>query len=170
VRRTRWHSVSGVVGNRFDDVLVLATRSLPYGLAEQLEPWNLKALVPYDDAYLQGFRVESYQVDLEAGFGIATNRMRPEIAQTVRRDIGGDHQRIGGMEVDYREITYKHILLPIWVSSYRHRDKVYRILVNAVTGEVQGERPYSVGKIVLAVLAGLAAAAGVFLLLTRAAG
>ena len=170
VRRTRWHAVSGVVDNRFDDTLVLATRSLPYALAEQLEPWNLKALVPYDEGYLQGFRVESYGVDLEAGFGIAANRMRPEIAQTVRRDIGGDHQRLGNLDVDYREITYKHILLPIWVSSYRHRDKPYRIMVNAVTGEVQGERPYSLVKILLAVLAGVAAATGLFLLATRAAG
>ncbi len=167
VRRTRWRTVSGVVENRFDDTLVLATRSLPYGLAEQLEPWALKSLVAYDEGYLQGFRVESYTVDLEAGFGIAANRMRPEITQTVRRDIGGDHQRLHDLDVDYREITYKHILLPIWVSSYRHRSRAYRIMVNAVTGEVQGERPYSIGKIVLAVLAVAAVAAGLFLLATR---
>lgn len=169
VRRTRWRAVAGVVENRFDDVLVLATRSLPYRLAEQLEPWNLQNLVPYDAAYVQGFRVESYQVDLEAGFGIAANRMRPQITETVRRDIGGDHQRVGGLDVEYREITYKHILLPIWVSSYRERGKVYRVMVNAVTGEVQGERPYSIAKIVLTVLAVLAAV-GALLLAARGPG
>lgn len=157
VRRTRWYPAAGVVENRFDDILVLASRSVPGGLADRLEPWNLGALVPYDERYLQGFRVESYQVGLEDGFGVAAGRMRPRITETVRRDIGGDHQRVHRLDVAYPEITFKHLLLPVWVSSYRHRGRAYRIMVNAVTGEVQGERPYSVIKILLAVVAGLAA-------------
>src|SRR4051794_37065973 len=55
VRRTRWWPVSGVVDNSFDDVLVLASRSLPPKLANNLEPWDLKSLVPYRDEYLSGF-------------------------------------------------------------------------------------------------------------------
>jgi DNA-directed RNA polymerase subunit RPC12/RpoP len=170
VRKTRWYPAAGVVRNRFDDLLVLATRSLPYERASQLEPWDLKALVPYDAGYVQGFRSESYQIDLDDGFGIAAGRMQPEIAATVRRDIGGDHQRVHSMDVEYHDITFKHILLPVWVSSYRYGKQTYRIMVNAVTGEVQGERPYSVGKILLAVLAGLAAIAGAVLVVSRLAG
>jgi len=158
VRRTRWYPAAGVVENRFDDILVLASRSLPTAQADLLEPWNLVALVPYDERYLQGFRVESYQLGLEEGFGVAANRMQPQIRETVCHDIGGDHQRVHSMDVAYPEITFKHILLPVWVSSYRHRNRLYRIMVNAITGEVQGERPYSVVKILLAVLGGLAAA------------
>jgi hypothetical protein len=37
-------------------------------------------------------------------------------------------------------------------------------MINAGTGEVQGERPYSWVKITLAVLAGLAVAAGIIFL------
>jgi hypothetical protein len=44
-------------------------------------------------------------------------------------------------------------LLPLWLATYRYFDKVYRILVNARTGEVVGERPWSWWKIALAVLA-----------------
>jgi hypothetical protein len=36
------------------------------------------------------------------------------------------------------------------------------VFINAATGEVQGERPYSVLKIMLAVILGLAAAAGIY--------
>ena len=52
-------------------------------------------------------------------------------------------------------------LLPVWMLAYRYHDKPYRVFVNAGTGEVQGERPYSWVKILCAVLAGLAAAAAV---------
>jgi hypothetical protein len=48
-------------------------------------------------------------------------------------------------------ITFKHLLLPMWIASYRYHEEVYRFLVNARTGEVQGERPWSWAKITLLV-------------------
>ena len=49
--------------------------------------------------------------------------------------------------LDHLGVTFKHLLLPIWLATYRYRDQLYQILVNARTGEVQGRRPYSVWKI-----------------------
>ncbi|MDP6959814.1 MAG: hypothetical protein QF645_13495, partial [Planctomycetota bacterium] len=141
VRRTRWYSVSGCVWNSFDDVLVLASNSLPRKYADELEPWDLKNLTGYSEDYLPGFRTESYQVDLEEGFGRAKEIMDSSIRSSIRRDIGGDHQRIHSVSTQYDDITFKHILLPIWISAYRYNQKPYRFLVNGRTGEVQGERP-----------------------------
>ena len=39
------------------------------------------------------------------------------------------------------------MLLPAWVSVYRYRDKVYRFVVNAQTGEASGEAPLSWWKV-----------------------
>jgi hypothetical protein len=70
----------------------------------------------------------------------------------VRRQIGGDHQRIDSLQTRHSGVTYKHVLLPLWICSYRFRDRVFRFLVNARTGEVQGQRPWSWVKIGLAAL------------------
>ncbi|NUM52535.1 MAG: hypothetical protein HUU46_02720 [Candidatus Hydrogenedentes bacterium] len=161
VRRTRWTSVSGTVYNQFDDVLVVASESLPRKYAQALEPWDLEKLVPYQDAYLAGFRAESYQVDLPNGFERAKEIMAPTIHQTICSDIGGDHQRVTSQNSLYAAVTFKHILLPVWLSAYRYRNTIYRFLVNARTGEVQGERPWSWVKITLAALAGAALIAAV---------
>jgi DNA-directed RNA polymerase subunit RPC12/RpoP len=158
VRHTRWRAAAGTVQNSFDDILVLASKSLPRKYADRLEPWDLQSLVPYADEYLSGFRAESYQVDLAEGFKSAQEAMDPVIRQNIRRDIGGDEQRIHSLNSRYGKITFKHILLPVWMSAYRLRDKVYRILINARTGEVQGEQPYSVWKIAAAVAIALAMA------------
>jgi DNA-directed RNA polymerase subunit RPC12/RpoP len=155
VRRTRWWPVSGMVVNDFDDVLVLASHSLPPKLAHNLEPWDLPSLVPYQDEFLSGFVAESYQVSLPEGFKVAKQIMAGNIAQTIRGDIGGDHQRIHSVDTKYFNVTFKHALLPVWISAYRYADRTFRFLVNARTGEVQGERPYSWIKITLAVVAGL---------------
>ena len=151
----RWTSVSGLVDNTFDDVLVLASNSLPEKYTYALEPWDMKKLVSFSEKYLSGFRTEMYQVDLRAGFDKGKTIMNTTITETVRRNIGGDHQRVDSVNSVYNNITFKHILLPIWISALKYNDKVYRFLINGDTGEVQGERPYSWIKITLTILAGL---------------
>lgn len=158
-RRTRWSPASGTVVNSFDDILILATSSLPAAHAAQLEPWDLKAAAPYADEYLSGFDSESYTISLEDGFTQARAVMAPEIERSIRADIGGDEQQVVSTKDRFDAITFKHLLLPVWISAYRYRGKAFRILINARTGEVQGERPYSAVKITLAVLLGLAVAA-----------
>lgn len=162
-RRVRWTSVSGRVHCRFDDVLVLASHTLDPKMVHALEPWDLEAVKPYADEFLAGFRAECYQIDLKGGWGAAQQIMSPTIDNYIRHDIGGDEQRITWKHSAYSEITFKYLLLPVWVSAYRYRGKVFRFLVNARTGEVQGQRPYSAWKIAGAILGGLLALGAVLL-------
>jgi DNA-directed RNA polymerase subunit RPC12/RpoP len=155
VVKTRWYPASGRVRNTFDDVLIEATTSLRQDKLRALEPWDLNKLMPYNDGYLSGFRTETYSVDVKGGYQEAKQVMEPRIHATIREDIGGDQQMIQYVKTTYRNPTFKHILLPVWLSAYRYNNKVYQFLVNARSGEVQGERPYSAIKIALAVIAGL---------------
>ncbi len=155
VRHTRWSPASGTVSNSFDDILILASKSLPRKYADSLQPWDLQNLVPYADEYLSGFRSESYRVSLSEGFEEAKQIMAAAIRTSICGDIGGDEQRIHSVSTQYGKITFKHILLPVWLTAYRFREKIFRILINARTGEIQGERPYSPWKIAAAVALGL---------------
>ncbi len=168
VRKIRWTPVSGSVSHFFDDILIVASNSLPRKYVDRLEPWDFENLASFDERYLSGFRTETYQIDLKGGFELAKNVMDSTIRQLVRRDIGGDQQQIFSLNTQYSNITFKHLLLPIWISAYRFKNKVYRFLVNGRTGEVQGERPYSFWKIfffvlgILALIGGLLWIFGVF--------
>ncbi len=155
VRHTRWYPASGRVARDFDDVLIMASGSLPGRLGDELTPWDLGALVPYGPEYLAGFQAEGYTVSLADGHTEARERMAAVILQDVRRDIGGDEQRVNDVDTDWSDETFKHILLPIWTAAYKYNGKSYRFLVNGQTGEVQGERPWSVWKIAFAVLLAL---------------
>lgn len=157
----RWSPARGTVSRDFDDMLVVGSSSLPRDLAEELEPWDLGNLVSYADEYLSGFIAERYQIDLKQGWTRAVQRMDEVIRGDVRQDIGGDHQRITTLDTHHSDITYKHVLLPLWICSYRYKQKIYRFLVNARTGEVQGQRPWSWIKITLAVI--LVAAIALFI-------
>ncbi len=152
VQRTRWHRTRGDVDVSFDDVLVCASETLPQKLIRKLWPWDLDDLKPYSAAYLSGFITEQYKVDLEDGWQRAQVLMKPVVETAIREDIGGDEQQISSMDIRHSEIMFKHCLLPLWISSFRFNDKVYRFVVNARSGKVSGERPYSIPKIVGLVL------------------
>lgn len=150
--KIRWFSVSGRVNLCFDDVLVVASTSLPTEYVDYLEPFDLENLEPYSEKFLSGFRTESYRLNVRDGLHLAKQKMDVLIQNAVRQDIGGDQQRIQNLQTTYQNLTFKHILLPIWVSAYRYNNKVYRFIINGRTGKVQGERPYSAIKIAAAVL------------------
>lgn len=162
VQKTRWHSASGQINHAFDDVLVPASESLPQKQVKELEPWDLENLVPFNKKFLSGFITEKYQVNLENGYDKARVDMENDITTYINRDIGGDVQRIHTRNTQYSNVTFKHILLPAYVSAYKFKDKLYRFMVNARTGEVQGERPWSVIKITLAVIGVLAIGAALY--------
>jgi hypothetical protein len=153
VRKIRWGYASGVVRNSFDDILIPASRSVLPKRLDALEPWDLPSLRPYEPAFLAGFKAQRYQVELPDGFRAAKERMAGPIEDSVRDDIGGDEQQIHALETDYSDIHFKHLLLPVWIGAYRFHDKVYQVVVNARTGEVQGERPWSAAKIFLFIVA-----------------
>ena len=152
VRHTRWHSAAGTVTRWFDDILVPATTSLALNRLEALNPWDLTELRPYDPAFLSGFKAQRYQVDLAQGFERVKLVTANVIQGDVRRDIGGDEQRVHNVATHYSGITFKHLLLPVYAGAYRFGGKVYQIVVNGRTGEIQGDRPYSIFKITLFVL------------------
>lgn len=160
VPKVRWRGVSGRVSRAFDDVLVLASTALPRAFTDGLEPWDLAALEPYAPEYLAGFRAEGYSVPIEQAFVQARSKMDAVIARDVRFDIGGDRQRIHDIDTRLDRVTFKHVLLPVWLAAYKYRGQTYRFVVNARTGRVQGERPWSAWKIAAAVGLGVLLAAG----------
>jgi hypothetical protein len=148
-----WYPASGEVSRHFDGVLVPASRAVAEAKLNGLEPWDLQSLCPYEPAYLAGFKAQRYQLELPDGFEKAKGVMYRTIENDVRRDIGGDEQQVENVETLYAKVMFRHLLLPVWIGAYRFQNKVYQVAVNARTGEVQGERPYSTAKIALLVVA-----------------
>jgi DNA-directed RNA polymerase subunit RPC12/RpoP len=139
---TNWYHASGNTSRFFDDVPVPATKSVLPKYLERLN-WDFSALVSYEPAYLSGHKAQVYQVSLEEGFERFKQIAEGVIRGDVHRSIGGDRQRIHTIDTQYSDVTFKHLLVPVYAGAYRFNNKVYQIVINGKTGEVQGERPYS---------------------------
>jgi DNA-directed RNA polymerase subunit RPC12/RpoP len=151
VTKIRWRNKSGRVFNQFDDVVVMGSHTLPIKFQNFLSQWDLFRTQEYNDKYLSGFRSELYQISLPEGFNLAKEVMYRTIRQTVRRDIGGDHQRIHHIHSTYQAVGFKLLLAPMWISAFNYKQKSYRYVINGQNGKAYGERPWSIYKILGAV-------------------
>lgn len=152
VQQIRWSYRDGAFRRFFDDVMIIAATRQHIDLVEALEPWPLQRLIPFTPEVLAGFFSRTYDLELEEGFHNARQRIESALAVEVRQRIGGDTQQVDSQQTSYSDVTYKHILLPVWLMAYRYRDKTYQVMMNAATGEVTGQRPYSLVKIGFAML------------------
>jgi predicted RNA-binding Zn-ribbon protein involved in translation (DUF1610 family) len=156
---TDWFPVSGVVSSSFDDIQVCAS-----GKQENITgilPFNtVHNTVPFSAAHLSGYYAELYTVKANEGFVQAKNIMEQTMTQLARRDILRRYDKaiVSSLDSEYRNVTYKHVLLPLWESAFWYNEKIYHYLINGETGKVSGKRPWSGWKIAIAVIIGVAAA------------
>lgn len=151
VQRTNWVPASGAIDHFFDDTLVPASRGVPEQLLASLEPFpttgESSALVAYDPSFLSGWTVEQYQLDLTAAAQRAEQLMHARLRELCAKEVPGDTQRNLQIYPDYTARTFKHILLPVWIMSYRYGGTPYQLLVNGATGTLAGRYPKSWVKI-----------------------
>jgi DNA-directed RNA polymerase subunit RPC12/RpoP len=152
-RRTRWTPASGRIQGFVDDTLIKASKQKAGVIPIAVAHWNLKELKPFNSSFLSGFITEKYTIPLKEG-NLEANKEAKRIATLwACRDIGGDTQRVSSLDMKLTDETFKHILLPVYISAYLFNGKRYNFFVNGQTGAVSGQRPYSFWKIFLFILA-----------------
>jgi len=153
VEQVDWHPVSGTARCSSTNVTIVSSPTLPENLVKKLSSWDLVKVRSFDPRFLAGFTAEMYKVQPADGFTAAYPILETAIKGAIRRDIGGDRQQITSMNVNWDAVAFRHLLLPMWLAAFRYNGKIFHVAVNAQTGEVVGERPWSGQKIALFVLA-----------------
>lgn len=150
---TDWTFTSGVVSTSFDDVQICATEKEKD--IQGVMPFNtVGSTKPFATSYLSGFHAELYTIKADKAFEAAKKIMENELRSLAEQDIRRryDTAQVSTLNTKHSNVTYKHLLLPIWASAFGYKGKTYNYFVNGETGVVDGSRPYSVPKIVTAIL------------------
>jgi predicted RNA-binding Zn-ribbon protein involved in translation (DUF1610 family) len=153
VQRIRWEPAAGHVGHFFDDDLVCASVGVQPALIRGIEPFPTHSLKPYDPAYVAGWIVERYQIDLVGAAQRARAAMDARLQTLCAQQIPGDTFRNLVVHADYSRQTFKHILAPVWLLGYSYGARRFQCVMNGFTGAVSGEYPKSAWKIALIVAA-----------------
>lgn len=169
VRHTKWEPVNGNYSKSFDDLLIVGSEKVSQSLISGVEPFDLTKLTKYDARYISGFLAERYSIDIKQAWQMATAIIRERLEDGIENEIGGDEVKDLDFNTDYKTIKYKLTLLPLWISSYRFKDKVYNLIINGQTGKVSGKAPTSVAK-VLGLFGGIAGVIAIIIVLVKLFG
>ncbi len=167
VKKLRWRFVSGQLEKKFSNVIFNDVQQLDAKTLEKLEPFKLNELVKFAPKYLAGYLAARGKT----GLASVWNRALDYMGGNVRDDVLGIVKRgadaVGAVSTcaDFTDISYKHLLLPVWIGTYRYKKKVYHIYINGQTGIILGSSPKSVLKLGLIALA-LAALIAAFVFFT----
>lgn len=160
---TKWYATSGYYTQSFDDELVCATTNHDQAMLNGIEPFRTAENKVYKPEYVAGFAAERYAVGVKEAWEMAKDSMkaklRSDISDKIEREKHADRVRNLGVKTVFSAMTYKYLLLPVWISSYKYKDKVYQFMVNGQTGKVSGKTPISIPKVVITVLGVIAAIA-----------
>lgn len=164
VTETEWWPLAGRHHHYYSGYLVSGSRGLPQDQADRIKPFQLAALSRYRPYFLAGWMCEEYSIDREA----ALARCQQEFYNWEQRNVAnlmpGDSHRSLGVRTTFSSVNSDLILLPVYVLSYRYRDRLFRFLVNGQTGRVAGDKPLSKTRITAAVLGGVGLIALIVLL------
>lgn len=153
---TDWYPTKGRYREDFDDELVLGSVRYEEGLMRDVEPFHTADNKKYRPEYVAGFIAERYSIGLKQAWekakGYIGRKLEANIEDRVRQERHADHVRVKRVDTGYSGITYKYLLLPVWLSTYRYKGKVYHFMVNGQTGKAGGEVPVSALRVVIAAL------------------
>lgn len=163
--RTRWTPAFGTVTNQVRNLPALANQGLDTPKVSALEPWPIEQAQPYNPQFVSGHLSRTYDLDAAQTFeALGRPAIDAEIDTTIRWDIGGDQQQISSKDTSYQLLNFAQLLMPVWLLTVTYQSKPYQVFINGVTGEVQGQRPYSAIKITLAVMAAVIVLIVIFVL------
>jgi len=160
VQKTRWEPASGNRADDYDDVLVPGVQQDRLDLILRVYPYDTAQLVPYSSMYLAGFGILNADMALKVVYQIAKRNMEEDQAGRCSKDVPGDTQRDLRVSTRLYGQTFKHLLCPLWIGSFKYKGRVFPFAINGQSGKIYGEKPWSWVKIFFA-----SALGGAFLLL-----
>ena len=161
--RTRYFTISGRIQVFFDDVLVNAGSSINNKELEKLEPYDTNNSNDFNESFLAGFGSEHYSLTVKNGFNRAKEIMAPQIERKILNQYTYDVVDYLNVKTQYDNVTYKYVLLPVWIGNFKIKEKSYRFLVNGENGKTTGKYPMSALRISLFTLFIIAVVVGIIL-------
>ncbi len=162
-RELRYFSISGQFSMQFDDVLIQAGTRITQRDLDKLSPFQTNASKQYSSEYLHGYSAQSNERSGETCWEDA----KLVIAERVRQQILAkyDYDVVDSFipQTSCSDVTFKYVLLPLYVGHCNWKRKVYNFFVNGKNGRVTGKTPVSALRVIIAVVLGLAVVSGIFL-------
>lgn len=145
--QTVHHPISGIDFHIFDDLLVLANDKITRGILTAIQPFDTNQGQVFQQAYLAGFTVCQASKEPQTCWEEAKKSMESVIRDKINTKYRDTTIENLQLDMEITAITYKYVLLPIYVGHTEYKGVKYPLFINGQTGKVYGKTPKSHWKI-----------------------
>lgn len=136
---------------RFDGITKKALSKETEAWVENIQPFDLKKMQGFNEAYLLGFQAEKRNIEKEELESEITISVKSNAEAMVRRSL----TQYDSVHPDYlgasvKKMKWYYTLFPVWILTYRNKgDQVYYYAMNGQTGEISGKLPIDKKKLIV---------------------
>lgn len=159
-----WRNISGNYNGRFDDVLVTAGSKFDQEKLDKISPYSTNDGKLFNEAYMLGFMAYRYDYEIQDCWDYAKGRIDESIKRGILSQYVYDVVDYLNVSTEHSNVTYKYVMLPVYIGNFNYKKKLYNFYVNGCSGKVTGKTPVSPWRVLTAVLLGCALVAGIALL------
>jgi hypothetical protein len=153
---TRYRDIKGTHGEFFDDVIVHCSSNIPNVMLDGLGSYPTNSAEGYDKKYLAGFTASTYQKDGQEVWKQGKQKIDSRIKRNILSNYHYDFVEKFEADTEYKDRSFKYLLLPVYVGHHTYKKKTYNFYVNGSTGKVTGKAPVSFWKVLFTVLGSIA--------------
>jgi hypothetical protein len=148
-KRTEHYTETEHRSGSFDDMIELfipSSRGLSVDEINELAPFPIESSIPFGPEKLTGKQAEKPNLDKD----LAWSKAKEKANDIIRDKVQSEVTRINHLDVNLGEPTHRLVYVPTWLFGYKYKGKYYKVMVNGQTGEIQGKKPVSWLKVVIA--------------------
>lgn len=147
ITQTEWFNASGEIRHRIDDILINAGQMIDSNTMAELEPYDSNRSIKYNKIFLKGSSANIYKKDVKSSFEQAKTAITVDIKDIIVKQNNADRVSSLDLDINFSNVKYKHLLLPVYNSGFTYDNKNYNVYVNGTTGKVVGKLPVSKSKL-----------------------
>ena len=149
-----WRKVRGTFAHFFDDILISAGTHFEQKKADRLSPFDWASACVYENKFLSGYVARHYDRDIQSCWGDAKKLIDAKIREMIIDSCNCDRVDYMNIKTRHSDVTYKYVMLPVYVISYSYKKKNYVIYANGNTGKIVGKTPVSPVRATIAAVLG----------------
>lgn len=143
----RWFRVGGMIHQNYLDYFVQSGDRISNATFSRLKPFNLSQVQVYRTEFLAGIVAEHYSRNLETCFAQFSGFVKKDLRNRVMMRYAAQHCSFLDVQTQYNDRKFNYVLLPLYISHYDYKGKLYNFYINGQSGKIVGSHPKSKAKI-----------------------
>ncbi len=142
-----WRNISGTYLSNFDDILITAGSKFDQKKLDKLSPYYTGGSVSYKEDYLLGYMAYHYDAEITDCWDTAKGIIDSALRKQILSQYSYDRVDYLSVNTSHDRVTYKYVMLPVYMGNFHFKKKTYSFQINGATGKVIGKKPKSAIKL-----------------------